>query len=250
MENLSEQTSAFGFISGVLKLDRITWDVILTTHRFALGDPSTNDSGNDISIHIGNIDTVKITSPIFSKDKMFEIIGLSNRFPVKMTIFDLPELETWRSKIMDLKEFDKHRKSMRKKIADALNAQEETTFDEIRDLTKHWLELAYGPLDNKDPNDVDRIISTTISDVKSSQGVQIFINKDSRTVTHKNALDRRTEHMETIISANFSFGSDGAIQIQCPHCHHSDKPKTKSSQITCVACGKQYVIPAKMLSML
>lgn len=255
MENLGEKKNAVGFtaglISGALKWDRATWDVILTTHRFALGVPDSNESGSDISIPIGNIDSVKINTPMFSKERIFEVVEtVQGYYPRKISIFELPELEKWKAKIMDLKEFDRHRPKMRQRIAQELNSQEETSFDEIKDLTSNWLALAYGSLDSKNPRDVDRIIATTISDVKAAEHVQVFINKDSRSITHKNALDRRTEHVETVISANFSFGSDGAIQIQCPHCHQSDKPKSKSSQMTCSACGKQYIVPAKILSMI
>jgi hypothetical protein len=61
---------------------------------------------------------------------------------------------------------------------------------------------------------------------------------------------RRMLKTNYIVSANVNIGKNGTISIECPHCSASQQIITKSNEVTCKFCGKNYVIPKKVLDLL
>jgi transposase-like protein len=47
-----------------------------------------------------------------------------------------------------------------------------------------------------------------------------------------------------------NMGKIGTINMECPHCGASQPLSSKSSEVTCKRCGKNYIIPRKVLELL
>ncbi len=61
---------------------------------------------------------------------------------------------------------------------------------------------------------------------------------------------RRMAKTNYVVSANVNIGKVGTISMECPHCSASQPIATKSNEVTCKFCGKNYVIPKKVLDLL
>lgn len=61
---------------------------------------------------------------------------------------------------------------------------------------------------------------------------------------------RRKAKTNYVVSANLNIGKIGSISIECPHCSASQPIASKSSEVTCSYCKKNYVIPKKVLELL
>ncbi len=61
---------------------------------------------------------------------------------------------------------------------------------------------------------------------------------------------RRMLKTNYVVSANVNISKAGTISIECPHCGASQPIATKSNEVTCKFCGKNYVIPKKVLDLL
>jgi len=51
-------------------------------------------------------------------------------------------------------------------------------------------------------------------------------------------------------SANANMGKVDTISMKCPYCGASQPIASKSNEVTCKGCGKDYVIPKKVLDLL
>ena len=47
-----------------------------------------------------------------------------------------------------------------------------------------------------------------------------------------------------------TMGKIGTISMECPHCGVSQPLSSKSNEVTCKQCGKNYIIPRKVLELL
>ena len=47
-----------------------------------------------------------------------------------------------------------------------------------------------------------------------------------------------------------NMGKVSAINVECPHCGASQPLSSKSNEVTCKHCGKNYIIPKKVLELL
>jgi uncharacterized Zn-finger protein len=61
---------------------------------------------------------------------------------------------------------------------------------------------------------------------------------------------RRMAKTNYVVSANVNIGKVGTISMECPYCGASQPIATKSNEVTCKFCGKNYVIPKKVLDLL
>ena len=61
---------------------------------------------------------------------------------------------------------------------------------------------------------------------------------------------RRMAKTNYVVSANVNIGKTGTISMDCPHCGASQPIATKSNEVTCKFCGKNYVVPKKVLDLL
>ncbi len=61
---------------------------------------------------------------------------------------------------------------------------------------------------------------------------------------------RPREVVQYNIVVKFSIDKDGTISVQCPHCGASAPLRIKESEVTCKYCGKQYIIPKKLLDLI
>ncbi|MBO3842206.1 MAG: hypothetical protein FGF48_07305 [Candidatus Brockarchaeota archaeon] len=61
---------------------------------------------------------------------------------------------------------------------------------------------------------------------------------------------RPKETVQYNIVVKFNIDKDGTISVQCPHCGASAPLRTKESEVTCKYCGKQYIIPKKLLDLI
>jgi DNA-directed RNA polymerase subunit RPC12/RpoP len=62
--------------------------------------------------------------------------------------------------------------------------------------------------------------------------------------------ERRKAKTSYVISANVNIGKVGTISMECPHCGASQPLSSKNSEVTCKYCGKNYIIPKKVLELL
>ena len=64
----------------------------------------------------------------------------------------------------------------------------------------------------------------------------------------------RYEEIEMLDKAeecrNINTGKVSKISIECPHCGESQPLSSKDNQVTCKHCGKNYIIPQKVLELL
>lgn len=61
---------------------------------------------------------------------------------------------------------------------------------------------------------------------------------------------RRKAKTSYVISANINIGKVGTISMECPHCGASQPLSSKTNEVTCKYCGKNYIIPKKVLELL
>jgi Zn finger protein HypA/HybF involved in hydrogenase expression len=61
---------------------------------------------------------------------------------------------------------------------------------------------------------------------------------------------RRKDKTSYVISANINIGKVSTISMECPHCGASQPLSSKNNEITCKYCGKNYIIPKKVLDLL
>jgi len=58
------------------------------------------------------------------------------------------------------------------------------------------------------------------------------------------------EIIQYSVVTRFDLGKDNAISVQCPYCGASAPLRSKESKVTCNYCGKQYIIPRKILDLI
>jgi len=58
---------------------------------------------------------------------------------------------------------------------------------------------------------------------------------------------RPKEIVQYNIVTKLNLDQDGTLSVECPHCGASAPLRIKESEVTCKYCGKQYVIPKKIL---
>ena len=61
---------------------------------------------------------------------------------------------------------------------------------------------------------------------------------------------RRMLKTNYVVSANVNIGKVGTTRMECLHCGASQPIATKSNEVTCKFCGKNHVIPKKVLDLL
>jgi Zn finger protein HypA/HybF involved in hydrogenase expression len=61
---------------------------------------------------------------------------------------------------------------------------------------------------------------------------------------------RRMAKTSYVISANLNIGKISTISMECPHCGASQPISSKNNEVKCKYCGKDYVIPKKVLELL
>jgi hypothetical protein len=61
---------------------------------------------------------------------------------------------------------------------------------------------------------------------------------------------RRMSKTNYVVSANVNIGKNGTISMECPHYGASQPIATKSNEVTCKFCGKNYLVPKKVLDLL
>jgi Zn finger protein HypA/HybF involved in hydrogenase expression len=61
---------------------------------------------------------------------------------------------------------------------------------------------------------------------------------------------RRRAKTNYTVTASVSIGKVATINLECPHCNASQPISSKSNQVTCQYCGKNYVIPKRILELL
>ena len=61
---------------------------------------------------------------------------------------------------------------------------------------------------------------------------------------------RRNAKTNYVVTANVSIGKVGSISMDCPHCGASQPIASKSNEVKCQYCGKNYIIPKKVLDLL
>lgn len=60
----------------------------------------------------------------------------------------------------------------------------------------------------------------------------------------------KQEIIQYNLSTKFQFDKNGALLIDCPHCSGSAPIEAKKNPVTCPYCGKEYIIPKKILGLL
>jgi len=58
---------------------------------------------------------------------------------------------------------------------------------------------------------------------------------------------RRNAKTNYVVTANVSIGKVGSISMDCPHCGGSQAIESISNEVKCQYCGKNHIIPKKVL---
>ena len=61
---------------------------------------------------------------------------------------------------------------------------------------------------------------------------------------------RRMARTSYVVSANLNIGKVGTISMECPNCGASQPITSKSNEVKCKYCKKNYIIPKKVLDLL
>jgi len=61
---------------------------------------------------------------------------------------------------------------------------------------------------------------------------------------------RRLARTNYVVSASVNIGKVATISMECPHCSASQPIGSKSNEVTCQYCGKNYIIPKRILELL
>lgn len=61
---------------------------------------------------------------------------------------------------------------------------------------------------------------------------------------------KRKARLDEDDSANANMGKVSAINMTCPHCGAIQPVTSKSNEVTCKGCGKNYSIPRKVRNLL
>lgn len=80
--------------------------------------------------------------------------------------------------------------------------------------------------------------------------IEGFIDEERQEFVHMIAYKQKTEVVHYTIAASFNFSSSGTLEIKCPHCGASQELTEKQKILVCKYCGKSYMIPEKILSLL
>jgi hypothetical protein len=64
------------------------------------------------------------------------------------------------------------------------------------------------------------------------------------------AQHRPKEIVQYNVVTRFDLGKDGTVSVSCPYCGASAPLRSKESEVTCKYCGKQYIIPKKILDLI
>lgn len=60
---------------------------------------------------------------------------------------------------------------------------------------------------------------------------------------------RRKAKTNSAVSASVDVGKVGTISMLCPYCGESQPIASKSNEVTCPRCGKNYTIPKNVLDL-
>ncbi|MEM2981196.1 MAG: hypothetical protein QW385_07545 [Thermoproteota archaeon] len=58
------------------------------------------------------------------------------------------------------------------------------------------------------------------------------------------------EIIQYSIVTKFNLDENGTVSVQCPYCGASAPLQSKETEVTCKYCGKQYIIPKKILDLI
>jgi uncharacterized Zn-finger protein len=61
---------------------------------------------------------------------------------------------------------------------------------------------------------------------------------------------RRKANTHYVVSVNVDVGKIGTISIQCPYCGASQPITSKSNRVKCNYCGRDCIIPEKIIDLL
>ena len=61
---------------------------------------------------------------------------------------------------------------------------------------------------------------------------------------------RRKARLDEDDTANANMGKVSAISMECPHCRATQPATSRSNEVTCSGCGKNYMIPRKVQDLL
>jgi len=126
--------------------------------------------------------------------------------------------------------------------ATIMSTQPRTTFDEVRGIY-----LRHFGTSIEDSKISEFIRRQLVGRWISGRAVEGFVDEEKKEFVHEAAF--RKETVQYVIASRFDFAEGGGVNIRCPHCGGS-QPASKSKQVTCEYCGKEYIIPKKILDMI
>jgi hypothetical protein len=94
---------------------------------------------------------------------------------------------------------------------------------------------------------------TGSNDSSSKQQADAFYEEISAAIIQAKTpkpIEVKQEIIQYNIVTKFDFGGKGVLKIACPHCGASSPLESKSSIVLCRYCGKQYIIPKKILDLI
>ena len=78
----------------------------------------------------------------------------------------------------------------------------------------------------------------------------LIAEEDVQSVVAENETLQKTGQYEQASPANIKVGRISTINMECPYCGSSQPLSQKSHEIKCEYCGKNYVVPKKVLDLL
>ena len=128
-----------------------------------------------------------------------------------------------------------------KKIFGLLNSKERTKISEIQSIYR-------AELPNRDLSNESMI--AFLRDAIAGKQIEGFVDEEKMEFVHMTAYKQKTEVVQYNVAVSFNLGSDGALEIKCPHCGASQQLAEKERKVTCKYCSREYFVPDKILNML
>lgn len=133
-----------------------------------------------------------------------------------------------------------NRKQVALGAAKLLNSKERTSFSDMKRF--------YKEKTNYDGTDED--VANLLRTLLEAKLIDGFVDEEKKEFVHMTAYKQKTEVVQYNIAASFNFGSNGTLEIKCPHCGGSQELKERVNTVNCKFCGESYLIPDKIRNLL
>jgi len=189
--------------------------------------------------YFASVTNVRLEQRMFGRALVLDVNFGNSRHTYRYEGIEHPEI--WFQDLSKKVNESQTRAQVQKKIFGILNSKERTKISEIQSIYR--AELPDHDLSNES-------MIAFLRDAIAVKQVEGFVDEERMEFVHMTAYKQKTEVVQYNVAVSFSLGSDGALEIKCPHCGASQQLAEKERKVTCKYCSREYFVPDKILNML